>query len=129
MTFFLFLDVWKIYPLLEDPRFEHRCRTITSCRCELSKWLSSAIITSGKKQMTARSRYERRDRAKALLRIRTPCRVCMWSVGVYICVQDPRSTYRLKNIEVHLTRVPEFRFYQTDNTTPLLYRHGRKKKK
>lgn len=50
-------------------------------------------------------------------------------MGVYICVQDPRSTYRLKNIEVHLTRVPEFRFYQTDNTTPLLYRHGGKKKK
>lgn len=48
---------------------------------------------------------------------------------MYICVQDPRSTYRLKNIEVHLTRVPEFRFYQTDNTTPLLYRHGGKKKK
>lgn len=55
--------------LVEDPQFERHCRTITSCRCELSKWLSSVIITSGKKQMTACSRYVKRDRAKALLRI------------------------------------------------------------
>lgn len=41
---------------------------------------------------------------------------------MYIRVQDPRSTYRVKNIEpIHLTRVPEFRFYQTDNTAPLLH--------
>lgn len=63
-----FLDTYE-KRTVEDPRFEHHCRTITSCRCELSKWLSSAIITSGKKQMTAHSRYARRDRAKALLRI------------------------------------------------------------
>lgn len=43
-------------------------------------------------------------------------------MGVHIRVQDPRSTYRVKNIEpIHLTHVPEFRFYQTDNTAPLLH--------
>lgn len=45
-----------------EPRVECHCRTITSCCCELSKWLSSAIITSEKKQMTrARAHATRRN--------------------------------------------------------------------
>lgn len=60
---------------IAEPTFERHCRTITWCCCELSKWLSSAIITSEKKQMTMpltlreekrREEKRDRDRAKAL---------------------------------------------------------------
>lgn len=46
---------YRSYEQGTEPRVECHYRTITSCCCELSKWLSSAIITSGKKQMTARA--------------------------------------------------------------------------
>lgn len=73
--------------------------------------------------MTARSRYEERRDSQGSLYIarlyaRARAYVCVYGVGVYRRVQNPRSTYGVKNIECTL-RVPEFRFYQTDNVPSL----------
>lgn len=98
---------------LAEPHIERHCRTITWCCCELSKWLSSAIITSGKKQMTTRSRYaKRRDRAKALgiTYLRLLATVWVSYIDIFACTHPAivslslflsSSFFRLRHILAH----------------------------
>lgn len=77
--------------------------------------------------MTARSRYARRDRAKALLRIthRVYPYGCVRKVWVctYIRVQDPRSTFKVENIEVHICLLHAFRNFDFAQTSQQLSSH------